>query len=68
MTELEDKVNWCINKITKIEKRLNVNNKPWYKSVGIWLAIVSVVLMLYIIYMFYMTEHGYGIALPQWMR
>ena len=41
--------------------------KPWYKSAGIWFAIILVVIVLYAVFLFYMQQKGYNIRLPNFM-
>lgn len=69
---LDEKVGWCMWNIMQIKKQLegqSVPSKPWYTSVGIWVGIISVIVILGMIYVFYLVDKvGYGIILPQWMR
>ncbi len=68
-TELEDKVEWCINKIMVIEKQLQPKlSKPWYTSFSIWLSILLGILTLVLVYFFYLSEQGWTMILPKWMN
>ena len=41
--------------------------KPWYKSAGIWFAIILVGIVIYAVFLFYMQQKGYNIRLPNFM-
>ena len=43
-------------------------DKPWYQSIGVWIAILLTIGIFVAIYIFYLTEHGYGLLLPEWMK
>lgn len=71
--DIYKELDYCLSKIEELEKKLNniskpLPNKSWYKSIGIWLSIILIVLMLIVIYIFYLTNIGYGIILPAWMK
>jgi len=38
-----------------------VRHKPWYKSFGVWLALILTLAMLYCIYLLYMKGTGHVI-------
>ncbi len=40
----------------------------WYTSIGIWLAIILVLGMLYLIWLVHRYSMGYHIILPEFMR
>lgn len=42
--------------------------KPWYTSPGIWAAMALTLLTIYLVYVFYMSEKGYIIRLPDWLN
>ncbi len=39
-------------------------DKPWYKGIGIWFALILVFVMIYGIYLFLMAQQGKHIVLP----
>lgn len=66
---LDYKVNWCIKQVVKMNEQCNKPSQPWYKSFGVWLAIVLALLVLVIIYIFYLSTLGYTTSyLSSWMR
>ncbi len=71
-TELEDKVEWCINKIMQIEKQLEQlkpkPSKSWYTSFGVWIAVLLTAVTLILVYFFYLSEQGWTMLLPVWMK
>ena len=68
-TELEDKVEWCIRSIMQIQRELQPKpSKPWYTSFSTWLVILLVIGMMVIIYLFYLSELGWTMLLPGWMK
>lgn len=42
--------------------------KPWYKSPGVWIGIICFILLVYLLYVFYMSELGYTIRVPQFLK
>jgi hypothetical protein len=70
--DTEEKVNWCIDEILRLNKLVNglqpPKEKPWYIEPGIWLSIILTVGMLVIIYLFYLNQQGWLSKLPEWMK
>ncbi len=50
--------------IQEHQSRYHSEPQPWYKSFGVWLAILLVTIMIYLIYIFYMSETGHTIKIP----
>jgi len=42
--------------------------KPWYTSAGVWLAILLTLVMIYLVYVFYMSETGHNVILPEFLN
>lgn len=59
---LEERIKVLEKQAQKLEK-----STPWYQSFGVWLSIILVMAMCYAIYVFYMSEHGKTVILPEWM-
>jgi len=53
------------NRLRKEISRLLFNNKPWYTSFGIWMAIILTLIVIYLVYVFYMAETGHTVKLPE---
>lgn len=67
---LDEKVGWCMWKIMEIKEQLEKQsipkpNKPWYTSIGIWIALILFVIMIVMIYLFYLTEIGWTVSMPK---
>lgn len=56
-------------RVRDLEKRYDHNHKadskPWYLSVSSWIAILCFLLLVYILYIFYMSEmYGNRVYIP----
>ena len=69
ITQIEKREESLEERIKALEKQSRKLEKstPWYQSLGICLSIILVCTMVYIIYVFYMSEHGKIVILPEWM-
>jgi hypothetical protein len=54
--------------IREIYDYLHPVPKPWYTSFGVWLAIILALVLIYVLYVFYMSETGHVIKLPDWLN
>jgi len=52
----------------ELKAALNKKSKPWYTSAGVWLAILLTLTMIYVVYVFYMSETGHTVVLPEFMK
>jgi|GEM_PF-3650166 len=52
----------------ELKAALDKKSKPWYTSAGIWLAILLTLIMIYLVYVFYMSETGHSVVLPGFMK
>ena len=68
----DDKIEWCIGKIMQLERQLEKLKprlpKPWYTDISIWISILLVLIVLILVYIFYLTEMGWTVLLPEWMK
>ena len=67
---IEQEVIRCLkSELADIEKRVTqLEPKPakhWYKQFGVWFSILLTLLMLGMIYIFIMYEHGYHLIIPK---
>jgi uncharacterized membrane protein YukC len=57
---------------TRLYKELkavsNPKQNPWYASAGVWLAILLTLAMIYLVYVFYMSETGHNVILPEFLN
>jgi len=52
----------------ELKAALDKKSKPWYTSAGIWLAILLTLIMIYLVYVFYMSETGHNVILPEFLN
>jgi len=69
ITQIESKEKNLELRIAELEKQAQKLAKvtPWYQSFGVWLSIILVCVMAYVIYVFYMSENGKTVIIPEWM-
>lgn len=60
---LEETIKTTIIKSRKLERPTQ-----WYEYFGYFILVLMVIGMLYLIWLFYMTEQGHNVILPWWMR
>ena len=68
--DINRKINWCISEIQSLRRKIDtlekpLSNKPWYMSFGIWLAIFCGIALVFILYIFYLSQNGWTFNLPQ---
>ncbi len=56
------------SRLYKEISRLSPKNKSWYKSFGVWLAIILTLAVIYLVYVFYMSETGHNVILPEFLN
>jgi uncharacterized membrane protein YukC len=55
------------SRLYKEISRLSPKNKSWYTSFGVWLAIILTLIAIYLVYVFYMSETGHNVVLPEFL-
>lgn len=79
VSELQDEVNRLRDELNarceentrlykELKKVVNPEPKPWYMSIGVWLAILLTLIVLYLVYVFYMAETGHNVILPDFLK
>jgi len=67
--QLQDEILMIASSHDSLRKDVNglkPKYKPWYTSIGTWIAILLFAGMCYLIYAFVMSELGYNIKMPTW--
>lgn len=48
-----------VNELAELYKKEHPEPKPWYLSIGIWFAIISGIIVVYLCYWFYVSQGGF---------
>jgi hypothetical protein len=63
-TKVEQYHSELSNRISNLEHPPKLRGQSWYKSIGVWIALILALAMIYGIYLFYMTQNGKVIRFP----
>lgn len=69
--KLECTVTGLENEVQQLERKWNKafpKPRPWYTSFGVWFALLLVLGMIYLVWLFYMGETGHSIKIPRWLN
>lgn len=72
-TEIEQLKTNYDTRIKNLEEKIAQSRKlerptQWYEYIGYIILVLMVIGMLYLIWLFYMTEQGHNVVLPWWMK